>query len=193
MNDRIRVMSLTMHNYRRSRLAQGLVADITGKHLPSATNMIRLRYKCSLETSAKAAVDRCSTHGSYVPYGVQQNIASVPKSVARYRVNAMAEAVKGWWSRVRKDGGIGERVFYRFRYLTSSISWFTRMAWATTEYIGCAVSQNCGDMWYVACHYSPGGNKLRHRIASTKQVLRARTAAGFFCDSTFLCEARTSF
>ncbi|KAK6047193.1 hypothetical protein COOONC_15306 [Cooperia oncophora] len=42
VNDRIRNAALEGHNYRRSRLAQGLVKNKKGKILPQATNMLKL-------------------------------------------------------------------------------------------------------------------------------------------------------
>ncbi|PIO75905.1 hypothetical protein TELCIR_02034 [Teladorsagia circumcincta] len=66
------------------------------------------------------------------------------------------------------------------------------MAWATTKYLGCAVSQNCGDMWYAACHYSPGGNIVNRRVYEIGKPC-SNCPVGFFCDSTLLCEANTRF
>ncbi|PIO67341.1 SCP-like protein [Teladorsagia circumcincta] len=130
MNDRIRIKALQAHNFRRSNLARGLVSKNTGKRLPSAANMIRLRYNCSLETSAKAAVDSCSTTYSNVPLGVQQNIYGISRSRARFRVDAIVEAAKNWWSQVKLVDGIGMRVTYREKHQHSSIRWFTRAYFA---------------------------------------------------------------
>nr|CDJ92810.1 SCP extracellular domain containing protein [Haemonchus contortus] len=42
MNDKIRSKAIVAHNYRRSRLAQGLVKNKNQRNLPSAKNMLRL-------------------------------------------------------------------------------------------------------------------------------------------------------
>ncbi|KAK6023130.1 hypothetical protein OSTOST_11144 [Ostertagia ostertagi] len=88
----------------------------------------------------------------------------------------MTEAAKTWWSQVRLVPGIGMKAMYKAHHQFSSISWFTKvclssyamkpnknleydkilMAWATTRTLGCAVSENCGNTWYTACHYHPG-------------------------------------
>ncbi|PIO64303.1 SCP-like protein [Teladorsagia circumcincta] len=166
MNDRIRLKAIEMHNYRRSNLANGKVKKNNGNYLPAAANMIRLRYDCELETSARLSVNRCSdSKYPSLPSDVQENIRGVAKSNARYRVNAIELAVKHWWSRVRMVDGIGMAVMYRAKHVSSTISYFTRnpiftraghdkdddlqMAWATTKFVGCAVSvrQLCGDKW----------------------------------------------
>ncbi|PIO77390.1 SCP-like protein [Teladorsagia circumcincta] len=128
MNDRIRLRALEMTNFRRSRLARGFVSKNNGRRLPMAADMIRLRYNCSLETSAKAAADSCTTSYSNVPSGVQQNIHSISKSRARYRLDAITEATKHWWSQVRRVDGIGMKVIYRAKHEGSPISWFTRVS-----------------------------------------------------------------
>ncbi|PIO67863.1 SCP-like protein [Teladorsagia circumcincta] len=145
------------------------------------------RYNCSLETSAKAAVDRCSTIYSNVPFGVQQNIYAISRSRARFRVDAIVEAAKTWWSQVKLVPGVGMRVTYKEKHQHSSISWFTRMAWATTRTLGCAVSQNCGNTWYAACHYYPGGNIVGNVVYRTGMPC-SDCPYGYFC-SIGLCES----
>ncbi|KAK6056893.1 hypothetical protein COOONC_05595 [Cooperia oncophora] len=89
MNDRLRQKALDMHNYRRSNLAQGSVRKNNMNLLPSATNMIRLRYDCSLESSARLSVERCTeTPYTSLSSDVQENIYGVQKSMAMYRINA---------------------------------------------------------------------------------------------------------
>ncbi|KAK6011094.1 SCP-like protein [Ostertagia ostertagi] len=128
MNDRIRLKAIEMHNYRRSNLAMGKVRKNNGNYLPSAANMINLRYDCDLETSARLSVNRCSeSTDPSLPSDVQENIRGVQKSMARYRVNAIELAVKHWWSQVRMVNGIGMAVTYRAMHVGSTISYFTRV------------------------------------------------------------------
>uniref|UniRef100_A0A7I4YTL0 SCP domain-containing protein n=1 Tax=Haemonchus contortus TaxID=6289 RepID=A0A7I4YTL0_HAECO len=187
MNDRIRANALMAHNYRRSRLAQGLVENKRGRTLPPATNMLQLLYDCNLETSAVMAAMKCSATGSSsLPSDVQENHYLVPKGEAQYRKDAIIEGVKKWWSQIRIDGGIGQGVTYTQFNVGKPISWFTRMAWATTQTFGCGV-RSCGNRWSVVCHYKPGGNKLNEHIYIKGEAC-SRCPSNTFCDpSTKLC------
>ncbi|KAK6016511.1 SCP-like protein, partial [Ostertagia ostertagi] len=197
MNDRIRLIATEAHNYRRSRLAQGWVRKNTGRYLPKAANMFKLVYNCSLETSAREAADRCTTAPSTsLPSGVKENIHSVAKSMARYRVDAMKEAARYWWKQVRLVDGIGMKVIFRAKHESSPIRYFTlvsgrfefQMAWATTKTIGCAVSENCGSTWFVACHYYEGGNMVDDAVYERGTPCSA-CPTGYFCNEMKLCQS----
>ncbi|KAK6056023.1 SCP-like protein [Cooperia oncophora] len=122
VDDVIRRKVLDMHNYRRSRTAQGMVIKNDKSYLPSAANMKQLRYDCNLEASAKLSVDRCDeTPYTSLPTGVQENIYGVQKSMAPYQYNATMLAVKHWWSQVRMVDGIGADVTFRVQFLKSTI------------------------------------------------------------------------
>ncbi|KAK5964723.1 SCP domain-containing protein, partial [Trichostrongylus colubriformis] len=155
MNDRIRNNALRAHNYRRSRLAQGLVTNKAGKTLPMASNMHRLAYNCSLEESAMTAASSCSSGDELgLSSDIQENAHAVLKHAARYRKDALIKAVKAWWSQIRKTGGIGRGVTFTSFNRNTKTEWFTRMAWATTKFFGCGVA-DCGNKWFAVCHYSP--------------------------------------
>ncbi|KAK6051769.1 hypothetical protein COOONC_10726 [Cooperia oncophora] len=68
------------------------------------------------------------------------------------------QAMKYWWSQLRVVGTVGTGVTFRSSQSGSPISYFTRMAWATTAKIGCAVTQKnkCPNSYYIACHYQTG-------------------------------------
>ncbi|PIO63312.1 SCP-like protein [Teladorsagia circumcincta] len=152
MNDRIRTIALQGHNYRRSRLALGRVRKNNGALLRPATNMIKLRYDCRLETSAKEVADKCTTSRSALPPEVKENIHRIHRSSARFRTDAMIE-----------------------------------MAWATTKYIGCAVSQSCGSYWYIVCHYKIGGNVVNEHVYMPGRSC-SQCPMGYYCDpSNGLC------
>ncbi|KAK6028566.1 hypothetical protein OSTOST_05385 [Ostertagia ostertagi] len=56
MKDTLRIRASMAHNYRRSRLAMGLVRNKRGRTLPTASNMRNLEYNCtSEEWTMKAA------------------------------------------------------------------------------------------------------------------------------------------
>ncbi|PIO77376.1 SCP-like protein, partial [Teladorsagia circumcincta] len=146
-------------------------------------------YNCSLETSAKESVDRCTSAPSQsLPSDIQENIHSVPKSMARYRVDAMIQAARYWWSRVRQVDGIGMKVIFRAKHEGSPIRYFTRMAWATTKTLGCAVSDNCGSTWFVACHYYEGGNVVDD-VVYEKGTPCSACPIGYFCNEMKLCQS----
>ncbi|XGW31671.1 hypothetical protein V3C99_010099, partial [Haemonchus contortus] len=150
MDDMTRNKSIIAHNYRRSRLAQGLVKNKSGKDLPTASNMLKLQYDCRLEFRASESARRCSLS----PWpgqrpGAQENIALISKSVAQDSQDAIIAAVKQWWSQIKSDGGIGQGVTYTAYNENKPISWFTRMVWATTQYLGCAAYLCEDSQWSI--------------------------------------------
>ncbi|KAK6047192.1 hypothetical protein COOONC_15305 [Cooperia oncophora] len=139
VNDRIRNAALEGHNYRRSRLAQGLVKNKNDKLLPPATNMLKL-------------------------------------------------AIKYWWSQLRVVGTVGTGVTFRSSQSGSPVSYFTRMAWATTAKFGCAVTQKnkCPNSYYIACHYQIGGNVPDAKIYIPGNAC-SQCPGDYRCDSNKLC------
>ncbi|KAK6018481.1 SCP-like protein [Ostertagia ostertagi] len=125
MNDRIRNIAREGHNYRRSRLALGMVRKNNGAFLPPATNMLKMMYDCKLETSAKMVADKCTTSGSTLPPQVKENIHRIHKSNARFRTDAMIEAIRFWWGQVRRVHGIGKKAIFRAIHEFSTIRHFT--------------------------------------------------------------------
>nr|AEP82920.1 venom allergen/ancylostoma secreted protein-like 5 [Heligmosomoides bakeri] len=185
MLDRIRSLALDMHNYRRSQLAKGLVAKNNGNLLPPAANMRKMRYDCELEKAAQAHADGC-VGGDSDPAtrpGIQENVHSVYISQSTpYRMDAMRESVKQWWSQVRKVEGIGMAVTFKEHHLQSTIQWFTKMAWATTEWLGCAVTKcNSNGNFIIVCRYKPGGNIVNHVVY--EKGAQCKCPAGYSCST----------
>ncbi|KAK5984169.1 hypothetical protein GCK32_015614, partial [Trichostrongylus colubriformis] len=55
-----------------------------------------------------AAAYSCSSGNTLtLPSDMQRNAYAVLKKVAQYRKDAIVEAIKAWWSQIRKTGGIG--------------------------------------------------------------------------------------
>ncbi|KAK6019133.1 SCP-like protein, partial [Ostertagia ostertagi] len=155
MTDKLRVRSHEAHNFRRSRLAQGMVKNKMGRTLPQATNMYKLVYNCTLEKSAMDSANRCSTiQDPNLPSGVGENNYFFSKDGISSEVEALIYAVKYWWSSIRKYGGMGRHVTYTLYNELTPTKYFTQMAWATTQHFGCAVV-SCGNYWSTVCHYSP--------------------------------------
>nr|CDJ87940.1 SCP extracellular domain containing protein [Haemonchus contortus] len=187
MDDMTRNKSIIAHNYRRSRLAQGLVKNKNGKDLPKASNMLRLLYNCDLEISAITSATRCSAKSmSSLPSDIQENIYLMPKSDAQDPQDAIIVAIKHWWSQIRITGGIGQGVTYTTYNEGKPTEWFTRMAWATTQYFGCAVISCADSNWSAVCHYKPGGNILNEHLYE-KGTPCSACPSGDTCDSEYLC------
>ncbi|KAK6060673.1 hypothetical protein COOONC_01665 [Cooperia oncophora] len=123
-------------------------------------------------------VDRCSTSSGLV-FGIQENIYSLPQASVSSRVNAMTEAIKYWWSQLRVVGTVGTGVTFRSSQSGSPISYFTRMAWATTSRIGCAVTQKNKDNIPDTKIYTPGNACSQcqggYRCSSDKLCARSNT------------------
>ncbi|PIO65490.1 SCP-like protein [Teladorsagia circumcincta] len=166
MTDEIRNRALEAHNYRRSRLANGFVKNKNKKNLPKASDMLEMIYSCEMENTAMASAKRCSIRQDpTLPPDVQENHYLVPKdSASQTSEQALITAIKHWWSQIRETGGIGHGVTFTSYNLGKPIEWFTRMAWATTQYVGCAATPCGSNLWGVVCHYKPGGNKLGQHL-----------------------------
>uniref|UniRef100_A0A7I5EA68 SCP domain-containing protein n=1 Tax=Haemonchus contortus TaxID=6289 RepID=A0A7I5EA68_HAECO len=187
LNDTTRFKATRKHNCRRSHLARGHTKSKNGKTLPQASNMLQLQYNCSLEFSAFISATRCSTK-PLMPSGsgIQENIHLVPKSKAKNPLDAIFEALHHWWVQVRSDGGVDQSVKYTGYKKGNPITRFTRMAWATTKYVGCAVHSCKNSRWSVVCHYSPGGNK-RNEFIYKKGSPCSACPSGYYCKAGKLC------
>ncbi|PIO67421.1 hypothetical protein TELCIR_10830 [Teladorsagia circumcincta] len=90
MVDATRMRALVAHNYRRGRLAVGLVRNKNRRTLPTASNMRYLDYNCTLESSAMKSAKRCSVlTDPSLPNGVQENNYLFPKNEASSDENAL--------------------------------------------------------------------------------------------------------
>ncbi|VDK79000.1 unnamed protein product [Cylicostephanus goldi] len=100
----------------------------------------------------------------YVNVDIQENKNKIAKSAVADQVEAMSESVKTWWKVIRSDTNIiGLQVWWRAKFESSTLPSFSRMAWASSNKMGCAV-ESCGNDWQVVCHYAPGGNKAEEKI-----------------------------
>nr|AEP82935.1 venom allergen/ancylostoma secreted protein-like 19 isoform 1 [Heligmosomoides bakeri] len=187
MSDRIRQKAIDMHNYRRSQLSKGEVAKFNGNKLPTAANMLKLRYDCELERLAIAKAKACS--GSQPSQNSASDIVDntyvITDTAVPYRVNAVEEAIKYWWKQIRlQQQSIGMAVTFKPNHVNQPISSFTMMAWATTRELGCAVAR-CSSNFLVVCQYRPGGNVVNTTVYS-RGTPCTQCPAGTYC-STPLC------
>ncbi|VDM75683.1 unnamed protein product [Strongylus vulgaris] len=128
-------------------------------NLPTAQNMLEMRYDMRLEAEAQAYANTCPTSESATS---GENFALVsPTTITP--LQAVVQAVKSWWSVIWRNG-INRRLVYTIfleRKPTSPRT-FTQarqksMAWAGSYRIGCGV-RICGGSRVVVCRYSPKGN-----------------------------------
>nr|CDJ86713.1 SCP extracellular domain containing protein [Haemonchus contortus] len=188
MDEAFRNKTITAHNYRRSRLAQGLVKDKSGNDMPSASNMLMMQYSPSLELTAISSATRCSSEPiSGVPYfEMVENMYMVPKSEAQTPEEAIIVAIKHWWSQIRVVGGI-EDLTFTANDINEPISWFTRMAWATTQEVGCGVYSCENNQWSAVCRYSFGGNRINEQVYEKGTPCSACPTADSLCNTDKLC------
>ncbi|KAL6732456.1 hypothetical protein Aduo_003216 [Ancylostoma duodenale] len=165
VNDKIRNKTLEAHNYRRSQLALGQIRKRNGNYYQRARDMIKLKYSCQLEVSARDHAVTCRNRPSSPSTrpNIEENVARIPKNSVPDRVEAIRKAITLWWKTGRKEKPIGVALTFRRHHLNSPIRHFTKMAWAQTREIGCAV-RDCGSSYIAVCHYKPGGNIINHKI-----------------------------
>ncbi|WKX88641.1 hypothetical protein Q1695_008346 [Nippostrongylus brasiliensis] len=153
-SDQLRQKVVDMINQRRDNLARGNVAKNNGALLPTAANMLKINYSCALEGEALTYAKTCPGSGSSQE-GKSENFYN---GSASDMVQAADKATRNWWKQVRLVDGIGvKKVLFRQKHMNSPIRFFTLMAWATVNEIGCGVAQ-CGSVYNVVCRYNPPGN-----------------------------------
>ncbi|EYC26238.1 hypothetical protein Y032_0010g1034 [Ancylostoma ceylanicum] len=158
MTEEIRNKIITMHNYRRTIVAQGTVRN--GKegnpNCPMATNMYEMRYDMALEAEAQAYADTCSTG----PSGVQtsgENVYHSPSTTISF-FDAVVKAQQSWFSVIYRNGVNPKMKYTRFlEQKDDAPTAFTQMVWAKSYKIGCGV-RRCSSSTFVVCRYSPRGN-----------------------------------
>ncbi|WKX88637.1 hypothetical protein Q1695_008346 [Nippostrongylus brasiliensis] len=179
-SEQLRQRVVDMINYRRDQLAQGKVAKNNGALLPNAANMLKITYNCPLEVAALTFAKTCSITGSNL-LGKSENFH---RTTGSDMVQAAAVSTRFWWKQVRLVPGIGVRkVTFRQKHESSTIRFFTLMAWATVNQMGCGVAQ-CGNVYNVVCRYSPPGNIVESQVY---QIGRPASAcpSGTRADATY--------
>ncbi|KAK5976980.1 hypothetical protein GCK32_003766 [Trichostrongylus colubriformis] len=160
----IRLKIINMHNYRRSRLAQGLVPNgKTGGNLPAGSNIFRMTYNMELERAAQAYANTCPSNGSTSLPTMGENFASIPSNTMEV-YDCVVSAIKSFWSQIRTES-INSKVMFTEQLMMSSNGplKFTQMAWANTHDVGCG-AQRCAANTVVVCRYSPRGNIVNESI-----------------------------
>ncbi|VDL81563.1 unnamed protein product [Nippostrongylus brasiliensis] len=146
----------------KSLVANGLAIDKDGSTVPTAANMLRLRYDCTLERLAVEHANECKLRHSE-PKGVRSALGeSLVQSIGR-TLPEQSEVTTGLWFNELHKNGMGRNLTFGAQEDVYKIGHYTQVVWATTGAIGCAVKE-CPDGNLAVCNYQPTGNVLEHEV-----------------------------
>ncbi|VDL76938.1 unnamed protein product [Nippostrongylus brasiliensis] len=135
-----------------SRLAGGNIAKANGNRFPTAANMRKLKYDCTLEVQARNYATQCTNTG----IGDIQIEDFAQINSAQNDMDAIDQAIRYWWKQGTLVNGIGvQQVMFKEKHKNSTVRFFTLLGWATMERIGCGVFK-CNNVFNVACRFTPG-------------------------------------
>ncbi|KHJ81533.1 SCP-like protein, partial [Oesophagostomum dentatum] len=126
VNDKIRKHALDAHNWRRSMLALGNALRNDGSKMPSAANMMQLKYDCALEISARRRAAESCVKTENSDSKVQENLHVVPRAKTKDRPDAMRQSIIEWWKQVKLDTPIGDDVTFKVAHKAARVRSFTR-------------------------------------------------------------------
>ncbi|ETN86238.1 hypothetical protein NECAME_01366 [Necator americanus] len=163
MDETIRKEILRTHNDYRSLLSQGYVRNgKVGKlNLPTATNMLTMKYDESMETEAQAYADQYCLVGSGPNSGQNTHVI---KSTSVTALDAFKQSMRTWWEQISSTS-VGSNLKYTstLEEKKNAPTSFTQMAWAETYKVGCGIKR-CSSKTFVVCRYDPPGNILDKNI-----------------------------
>ncbi|KAK6731207.1 hypothetical protein RB195_007583 [Necator americanus] len=163
MDETIRKEILRTHNDYRSLLSQGYVRNgkVGKPNLPTATNMLTMKYDESMETEAQAYADQCSLVGSGPNSGQNTHVI---KSTSVTALDAFKQSMRTWWEQISSTS-VGSNLKYTdtLEEKKNAPTSFTQMAWAETYKVGCGIKR-CSSKTFVVCRYDPPGNILDKNI-----------------------------
>ncbi|ETN86179.1 SCP-like protein, partial [Necator americanus] len=172
MTDTLRDLVLKTHNDYRSFLSEGSVRNgkVGKPNLPTATNMLRMKYDFSLEKKAQAFADKCALAFPWVNAGENTYVLqskSIPVS------DALRKSMEEWWEEIYSTS-VGKNLRYtsRLQAKRNAPTRFTQMAWANTYKVGCGIKR-CSSKTFVVCRYDPPGNIVDKKIYEPGYVCAA--------------------
>ncbi|CAJ0602058.1 unnamed protein product [Cylicocyclus nassatus] len=159
MTDALRILMMDMHNVRRAQLARGQL-KYSGNMLPSATNMNRLVWSCTLEKEAHDHLAKCPTEGYIEPSCLSpvDNFyrAAITSDISTFKEMTI-KTIRVWWDVYQNYPNPGSSAVFTESLVGTPIESYTRMGWAQTREIGCSIAK-CGDEYVLSCRYRPNGN-----------------------------------
>uniref|UniRef100_A0A1I7YKD3 Metalloendopeptidase n=1 Tax=Steinernema glaseri TaxID=37863 RepID=A0A1I7YKD3_9BILA len=141
------------HNAYRSSNALGNEVDgSNGGYAPTASNMYKLSYDCTLEGMAQAWADKCVFQHSPQNRSAGENIYYSSPTVQDD--GPVFNAIDSWWNELKKIGVSAYSPDLTFTYDLSlkKVGHYTQMAWANTTTVGCGHAK-CTNMNFVVCNY----------------------------------------
>ncbi|RCN41455.1 SCP-like protein, partial [Ancylostoma caninum] len=164
-----------LHNFRRGLLATGQIPRKDGKHLPTASNMQKMTYDCTLEEGAIQYASTCPTRLSELSSrpNVGENFKTFPAT--RFTFDTAAKkSVTEWWKVIRDVNFFEKVVVFRPFHDGHPISSFTQMAWATSNRLGCSIVNCSTSNRYVGvCRYTQRGNIVNNNVYEVGAVCSA--------------------
>ncbi|KHJ96401.1 SCP-like protein [Oesophagostomum dentatum] len=156
VSDAIRIQFLDTHNVRRNVLATGQMTDAYGPMaLPTASNMLKLRWDCALEKEAIDYINTCpmSTYAKKNDQESGENFFRSPMSSYPAPRDAVKKAITEWWKVYRMYSTPGTNAMFLSAHLNSPVASYTMMGWAINQYLGCAIGI-CGTDYVAVCRYN---------------------------------------
>ncbi|PIO73240.1 SCP-like protein [Teladorsagia circumcincta] len=155
MTETLREKIILMHNFRRSRLAQGLVPNgLSDRKNPSGQNIYNMSYSTTLESEAQMYANACPESGSPAESRTTgENFGTVPTSSAKTYYDAVVQAIKAFWHEIIVTE-INKEMKFTYMLTQRNLTRFTQMAWAKTYEVGCGANL-CGENYVVVCRYNP--------------------------------------
>ncbi|EGT37145.1 hypothetical protein CAEBREN_23933 [Caenorhabditis brenneri] len=148
---------LNGHNNMRSKIAKGqYVARGTKKE--SGTNMLKMKWDSSLESSAQGYANTCPTGHSTIP-SIGENLYYYWSGAGISNLDQFGSMAAAAWESEFQDYGWGSNKF-TMSLANTGVGHATQMAWALTDKIGCGIKM-CGpdaskggmNRVAVVCHY----------------------------------------
>ncbi|EYB83174.1 hypothetical protein Y032_0341g3009 [Ancylostoma ceylanicum] len=187
MSDTTRNAFLNTHNKYRSTVAKGKGYNGIINYTPTAANILKMTYDCTLEAAAIAHAKKCSGNKSkpVTRPGVGENIIEINKMYLTMPEVAR-QATLRWWRELSMYGVNAQMFFDSAIQQKNTVNHFTQMIWHSSKGLGCGI-HNCGKFFFVVCQYTPRGNIIKEPIYLIGQPCGA-CPAGTTCDAqTSLC------
>ncbi|ETN84443.1 SCP-like protein [Necator americanus] len=159
VTDAVRNAVIDVHNSYRSQVARGLIINgKSGQNCPTAANMYKMEYDCSLESSALVQAKTCTLTASAASSRGGQGENYYSGALVNDLEQAVRTAMQQWFNQITTSGVNPVMQFRaRVRDKPNAPVAFTQMVWGTSTKVGCAVIK-CPSNTYTVCRYSPAGN-----------------------------------
>ncbi|EPB69801.1 SCP-like protein [Ancylostoma ceylanicum] len=148
-------MSTSIGTCFRSTVAKGKGYNGIINYTPTAANILKMTYDCTLEAAAIAHAKKCSGNKSkpVTRPGVGENIIEINKMYLTMPEVAR-QATLRWWRELSMYGVNAQMFFDSAIQQKNTVNHFTQMIWHSSKGLGCGI-HNCGKFFFVVCQYTP--------------------------------------